>query len=187
MRFQRAWWIALLIVILPCAASDPQRPTTRKTLDQPTEIDGYPCAKGYAFVYTNSGRLSQCSVSRDVAIGATQVPAGSLVRLAPDGEPLYVMLIHDSPIGEVKCKGGGLLGPGEGASTALYPSGKLKECFLTGDQRVQGVPCMGGRIIADVFGGGSGTFFYESGKLRSCKLSANFGSQHKGDRFSQRE
>jgi hypothetical protein len=79
--------------------------------------------------------------------------------------------------------GGSWLGPGEGASTALYPSGELKECFLAGDQTVQGVPCMNGGILGD--GLGSGAMFYESGKLKSCKLTRDFGSHRKGERFVQ--
>jgi hypothetical protein len=58
------------------------------------------------------------------------------------------MLQHNSVIAGVKCSGGNwLLGPSEGAMTALYPCGKL----------------------------------------HSCKLSHDYGSQHRGDRFTQEQ
>jgi len=66
---------------------------------------------------------------------------------------------------------------------AFYPSGKLKQCYLAGDQMVQGVPCMSGGFFGD--GRGGGAKFHESGKLASCKLTKDFGAWHKGDRFVQ--
>ena len=79
------------------------------------------------------------------------------------------------------CRGGNwLLGPSEGAITGLYTSGRLKLCWLTSDQLVQGVPC----AHSGMFTGDSGARFYESGKLRSCKLSKNFGGHRQGERFS---
>ena len=65
----------------------------------------------------------------------------------------------------------------------FYPSGKLKECYLAGDQTVQGVPCMNGGIFGD--GLCLGAVFHETGKLKSCKLTRDFGTWHKGDRFTQ--
>jgi antitoxin component YwqK of YwqJK toxin-antitoxin module len=90
---------------------------------------------------------------------------------------------HDAPILGMTCMGGSLLGPGEGSVVAFYPSGKLKQCYLAGDQVVQGVPCMSGGFFGD--GRGGGTMFNENGKLKSCKLTKDFGAQHKGDRFVQ--
>jgi hypothetical protein len=66
---------------------------------------------------------------------------------------------------------------------AFYPSGKLKQCYLAGDQMVQGVPCMSGGFFGD--GRGGGAQFHENGKLKSCKLTKDFGAWHKGDRFVQ--
>jgi hypothetical protein len=185
MSCERKLLLCLLIPLLRCIAADTPRPeVTRKTLDAPIEIQGYPCAKGYAFFYSD-GRLNQCSVSRETAFGEVRVPSGSLINLRLDGKPQYAMLSHNANILSYRCRGGSWLGPGEGAMTAFYPSGKLKECFLAGDQDIQGVPCMGGSFFADVFGGGSGTFFYESGKLRSCKLSKDFGNLRRGEHIFQ--
>jgi hypothetical protein len=162
------------------AQSKPQ--TYRKTLDRAAEIQGYSCAKGYVWFFMD-GRLSQCTVAKDTAVGESLVPEWSIVSLGADGKPAFVFLRQDAWIAGVKCKGGSWLGPGEGASTAFYPSGQLKECFLAGDQTVQGVPCTNGGIFGD--GLGSGALFYEGGKLKSCKLAKEYGGQRKGERFVQ--
>ena len=49
--------------------------------------------------------------------------------------------------------------------TGFYPSGKLKYCWLTTDQEVQGVPC----ARSGMFTGNSGVEFYEDGRLKGCK------------------
>ena len=174
---------ALCACGLSSAASAGTAPhANRKTLDQPTEIQGYPCGKGYAWFF-DDGRLNRCTVTREIAFGEARIPAGSYIALHPDGTPDFVQMSHDAPILGMICMGGSLLGPGEGSVVAFYPSGKLKQCYLAGDQMVQGVPCMSGGFFADGHGGGA--MFHESGKLKSCKLTRDFGAQHKGDRFVQ--
>ncbi|MGD0800951.1 MAG: hypothetical protein ABR906_06525 [Terracidiphilus sp.] len=177
-----------LLALLPCAlswaawaASLPH--TTRKTLDRPTEIQGYPCDKGYAWFFDDE-HLSRCTVTREIPFGEARIPAGSYIALNPDGTPDLVQLSHDAPILDMNCMGGSLLGPSEGAMVAFYSSGKLKQCYLAGDQDVQGVPCMNGGFFGD--GRGGGAQFHENGKLASCKLTKDFGGQHKGDRFVQK-
>lgn len=164
------------------AFAQPQPQTHRATLKQPTVIQGYPCAKGYAWYYAD-GSLNRCSVSRETAFAEAQIPAGSIIVLLPDGKPKYVLLSHDTPVAGNLCMGGSWLGPGEGSATAFYPSGKLKQCYLAGDQTVQGVPCMNGGISGD--GAGGGVIFHENERLKSCKLTKDYGGQRKGERFVQ--
>jgi len=102
--------------------------------------------------------------------GEITVPQESWINLTHDGHPDYVFLAHDAHVADYFCKGGGFLGPREGAMTALYPSGKLKTCWLAADTVVDGLPCVHASIRADAFGGGSGTYFHENGRLKSCKL-----------------
>lgn len=83
------------------------------------------------------------------------------------------------------CDGGGSLGVSEGATVSFYPSGKLKECFLAADQAVQGVPCSRGGFWVALSNGDPSLKFRQSGRLASCKLSKNYGSQRKGERFEQ--
>ncbi|MGA3081796.1 MAG: hypothetical protein ABSD44_10490 [Terracidiphilus sp.] len=165
-----------------CVAAPPH--TYRKTLDQPTGIQGYPCAKGYAWFFDDS-RLSRCTVAREIPFGEASIPAGSYIGLNPDGTPNLVQMSHGAPVLGLICQGGGWLGPGEGAMVAFYPSGKLKLCYLAGDQTVQGVPCASGGFFASLTGVDPGVSFDESGRLRACKLAKDFGAQRKGERFVQ--
>lgn len=160
----------------------------RTKLNQATEIQGYACAKDYAWFYSD-GKLKRCTTSREIAVGVAQVQRGSIIELLPDGRPSYVMMLHDAAVGEVECSGGNwLLGPSEGAMVALYPSGKLKQCWLAKDQTVQGVPCIRGGVLG-LFGDGArsdgGVKFYESGKLESCTLGKDYGGKKRGDHFQQ--
>jgi antitoxin component YwqK of YwqJK toxin-antitoxin module len=160
----------------------------RTKLAQATEIQGYACAKDYAWFYSD-GKLQRCTTSREIAVGVAQVQRGSIIELLPDGRPSYVMMLHDAAVGEVECSGGNwLLGPSEGAMVVLYPSGKLKQCWLAKEQVVQGVPCMRGGFLG-LFGDGArrdgGAKFYESGKLESCTLAKDYGGKRRGDHFQQ--
>jgi ABC-type nickel/cobalt efflux system permease component RcnA len=166
--------------------------THRIKLRQTTEIQGYPCAKGYAFLYAD-GKLENCAVSKEIAFGEAKLPVGSLVILLPDGRPKYAMMEHNVEVAGVKCSGGNwLLGPSEGAMTSFYPSGKLKLCYLAGDQMVQGVPCRHEESILGVAYGiavkhpnDPDIEFYESGKLESCTLAKDFGGKRRGEHFQQ--
>jgi hypothetical protein len=164
--------------------------THRTKLHQITVIQGYSCAKGYTWFYAD-GHLSECFISRDIDVGEAHIPKGSIIQLFPVQDDrrrlIGVMLNHDTAISGVRCSGGGLLGPAEGAGTTLYPSGKLYACSPVEDQVVQGVPCRHDDGPLDILYGlwikhrdyDLGIEFYESGKLKSCGLSEDFGGQKK--------
>jgi len=180
-----------VVVAVGCGVTQTAQPrpaTQRTTLQKDTEIQGYPCAKGYAWFYAD-GKLENCAVSQETQFGEALIPRGSIIYLKPDGRPKFAMMQHNTEVAGVKCSGGNwLLGPSEGAMTDFYPSGKLELCFLSEDEVVQGVPCMRAGFLG-LFGDGArrdgGAKFYESGKLHSCTLSKDFGSQHRGDHFTQ--
>lgn len=155
--------------------------STRKTLDYPSEIQGYDCAKGYAWLYDN-GRLERCTVARDTTFGEAQIPSGSIIVLDPDGNPRFAFLSRNWPILGPMCRGGAWFGPGEGPDTAFYPNGKLKVCWLAGDQYVQGVPCKdsGGFFAAILGHGNRDVEFYENGRLKSCTLAKDFADLKRG-------
>jgi len=176
---------AVLLATTTAVLAAPPPQTTRRMLAQPEEIQGYACAKGYAFFYTD-GHLQRCFVSRETAFGEIRVPQGSIINLLPDGRPQYVMLAHNTLVSGVNCSGDGLLGPAEGSVTTLYPSGKFKACYLVGNQRVQGVPCESGGFFHAIAGHDLPVEFYENGKFKSCLLSADYGDRHRGERFEQR-
>ena len=165
-----------------CAAGPPH--TYRKTLDQPTETQRYPCAKGYAWFY-DDGRLSRCTVTREIPFGEARIPAGSYIALNPDGSPDLVQMSRDARILGLTCNAVKGVEIGEGAVVAFYHSGKLKLCFLAHAQTVQGVPCAKDGFFATLTGVDPGVSFDESGKLRASKLSKDSGAQHKGERFVQ--
>jgi hypothetical protein len=183
--------ICVLLVGVGCGVTQTAQSGTaaqRTKLQQDTEMQGYLCAKGYAMVYP-SGHLASCSVSRETVFGEALIPAGSIIDLDWAGKPKGAMMAHNTVIAGVKCGGGNwLLGPSEGAATGFYPNGKLKICFLAGDQSVQGVPCMAAGFIG-LFGDGArrdgGAKFYESGKLESCTLAKDYGGKRRGEHFQQ--
>ena len=167
--------------------AQPRPATHRAKLRQATEIQGYPCAKGYTWFYAD-GKLSECEVSQETQYGEALIPRGSTIDLKPDGRPSFAMLQHESEVAGVKCGGGNwLLGPSEGAMTSFYPSGKLRACSLAADQVVQGVPCRHDDGPLGILYGlwvkhqdyDHGIEFYMNGKLKSCGLSEDFGGQKK--------
>jgi len=179
---------ALLLLSVLIGASllsaDAPPESQRKHLDRPTIIQGYACASGYAWFFPD-GRLTRCTVSREIDFGDTHIPEGSIVELFPDGRLRYVMMKHYTVLNGVRCSGGGPLGPAEGSITALYPSGKLMSCYLDRDEAVQGVPCAGGGFWKAIVGHDQAVEFYENGKLKSCRLSQDFGNHKRGDGFLQ--
>ncbi|MGA3023145.1 MAG: hypothetical protein ABSF98_00095 [Bryobacteraceae bacterium] len=141
-------------------------------------INEYPCAGGTTSYVARTG-LTSCKVSRETAFGEARVPEGSTISLRED-KPAFTFLSRDARIDGYTCRGGE-----HDWSTAFYPSGKLKVCWLAADQDVQGVPCMRASFFSDVFGGTAGVHFYENGKLRTCKVSRDTSIQ--GRRFRSRD
>lgn len=174
--------ILFAVLVSACAASTPA--TERRKLAQNTTIQGYPCARGWAWFYAG-GSLRQCAVSRQATFGEARIPAGSIIVLTPDGKPHHVFLSQDCSLAGYNVRGGGILGPSEGDVTAFYPDGKLRSIYLVADQTIQGVPCRGGEwgIFTDPFGGGNHVEFYENGNLRACKLTRAFGGRKGGERI----
>ena len=178
-------FVPMLCGLLFCglhAANCAQPQVHRRYLHQPSEIGGYPCATGWAWFFAD-GRLNRCTITREIPFGEARIPAETYIAVRDDGAPDFIQMSHNAPILGMTCMGGSWLGSGEGAMVAFYPSGKLKQCFLAGDQIVQGVPCTNGGLFGD--GTGSGAIFHESGKLKSCKLTGDFGTFKRGQRFEQ--
>jgi len=177
-------FLGLFLCILQCAASAGAPPRTeRRKLAQPTEIQGYPCDKGYAWFYAD-GKLCRCFVSRETQLGEALGPKGSILSLKPEGTLDGVQMARSTRIHNVLCDGGGFLGPAEGSGVGYYPSGKLKVCYLAGNQEVQGVPCAHGGIFASL-AADPAVNFYESGNLRSCRLSRDFNGQKRNTIWKQ--
>lgn len=157
--------------------------TIRRKLAQPIEIQGYPCAKGYAWFYSD-GKLQKCTVTREMPYGEITIPAGSWITLTEDGEPWGVQMPHDAAMLGLTCQGGSFLGPSESSVVAFYPNGKLKDCYLAHDQLVQGVPCSHGGFWTSLDGPDPGVHFAPDGKLKRCRLSADYQGHHRGEVFA---
>jgi hypothetical protein len=179
----------ILLIALTCTLSVPLCAATpnayRKTLAQPTVIQGYPCAKGYAWFYPGDA-LKSCFLAQDASFGEAKVPAGSYITLLVNGRPRFVQLVQDAPVDGYAGRGGSFLGPSEGPITALYPSGKLRSIYLVGDQAVQGVPCRGGEwgFFTDHINGGNVVEFNQDGKLHACRLTRDFNGVRSGYRIT---
>jgi len=174
--------VAVLCGPLVLSWSCAQTTSTRKTLDHETEIQGYHCTKGYAWLFAD-GRLKRCTVARETAFGEATLPVGSLIALTPEGRPDLAQMTHDTLVRGYRCQGGSLLGPSEGATVAFYPSGKLKELFLANDQTVDGVPCAHGGLVSTTVHGNPSVRFNEDGQMVSCRLSQDFEGQKRGERY----
>jgi hypothetical protein len=175
--------IATTVIGLPSSsAAQAPKEAYRQTLAQPTEIQGYPCAKGYGWFYPD-GKLQKCTVTRDIPFGEITIPAGSWITLAQDGKPRGVQMPHDAPVLGLTCQGGSFLGPSEGSVVALYPNGKLHVCYLAHDQPVQGVPCGHGGFWASLKGPDPGVLFTPDGRLKQCRLSADYQGRGRGELF----
>ena len=78
---------ALLFIGLQVAyCARPQPQSHRSTLQLVAEIQGYSCAKGYAWFFAD-GRLHRCTVVRQTKFGEARIPAGSIIAIHPDGTP----------------------------------------------------------------------------------------------------
>lgn len=162
-----------------CTIHPARENTTPKQLSALAEIRGYPCAAGYAWFFAD-GKLALCFVSREAAFGVVKVPEKSMIYLGRDGSPRFVFLAHDATLNGYLCRGSG-----HDYSTALFPSGRLKTCWLAAESVVDGVPSTCAGFVADVFGGGVETDFHENGKLKTCEVSRDFAIDghtfHQGD------
>src|SRR5271157_5405789 len=103
--------IGLSITGLPASsAAQAQGDPIRRKLAQPIEIQGYRCAKGYAWFYSD-GKLQKCTVTREMPYGEITIPAGSWITLSEDGKPRGVQMPHDAAMLGLTCQGGSFLGP----------------------------------------------------------------------------
>ena len=177
--------LALVLSVLAYAGSfGAQSQSSPRTL-APHGSSGLPMRKRLCMVLSRRP-LAAMHRLRKTAFGEAQVPSGSVITLHSDGHPKYVNLTHDASVLGYRCRGGGG-SDRESDTTAFYPTGKLKLCWLAGNQDVQGIPCMdaGGFLAAIFHYGGGATEFYENGKLHRCTVSKDFGVLRRGTRFVQ--
>lgn len=83
---------ALTLCFLPFFAwGGPPLSHERRKFVAPQEVQGYLCAKGWAWFYAD-GQLESCTLERDTPFGEVQAPRGSWIRLTAEVKPLYLVL-----------------------------------------------------------------------------------------------
>ncbi len=173
---------AFLICVFLATASLASEPNAlRNKVPQDTVIQGFPCARGYAWFYPD-GSLNECTVARPITFANDRVPRGSVIQLWPNGAARYLTLPHAALIAGYHVTSGNPPGSPKGAATAFYPSGKLRSFYLFNDQTIQGVPCRGsqGSFLSASAANAYRVDFYEDGKLQSCQLTQNYQGQKAG-------
>jgi hypothetical protein len=164
-----------------CWAAEPN--AIRDKIAHDSSIQGYPCARGYAWFYPD-GSLNECTVSRPVLFGNVHVPRGSVIQLWPNGAARYLNMPHAGLIAGYRVTSSSL-SESEGNRTTFYPSGKLRSIFTRNDKTIDGVPCRGvGNTLVESPGGANRVEFYEDGKLQSCQLIRDYQGQKAGQRLT---
>jgi hypothetical protein len=162
--FAGAITLAVLIGALGVSAA-PRQKTVRSRLKTPTEIDGVPCAAGYAWRVAETGRLHSCTLARDAAVHGAPLLRGAWVAFNPDGTISYVFLRKTTTIQGHRCRG-----QGHGWMTHFYPNGQLRLCWLSQDEMIQNAPCARATFSGEFFGRHYATSeFHENGALASCR------------------
>lgn len=164
--------ILLTLVPSPCGAAgqDAEPRIVRTKSAAPIEVDGVPCAAGHVFREEESGRLRRCTLGRDAVVHHADLKKGSIVALDADGSIRYVFLPGTTMVGEHSCRG-----RGHGWMTLFHPNGRLKLCWLSRREVIQGVPCSKATFLGEFFGRKHASAeFHENGALASCVASAGF-------------
>ena len=110
--------------------------TKMGNLAEDTEIDGWPCRRGFVSFYAD-WRLDECHLSREYERNGIVMPQGT--RVFPDkrGNPGVCMFPHDVDIQGFSCRGNRM----GGFMTAFYPTGQLHWFYTREPVTVNGVTC----------------------------------------------
>jgi len=174
---------ACLAVVALLGCWKPARPGSPPTkLETPRDIQGVPCT-GYAS-FAADGHLTSCVLAREHAFGPIVLPAESWVQLRADGSPESVLLRTSTPamLDGHRCRGGS-----GGWAASFHPNGRLRSCYIVGDEIIDDVPCQHGSFRGEATGGVV-VRFHDNGRLASCRLFADVTiagrTYKKGDRVT---
>jgi hypothetical protein len=169
----RVYGLLLVLLVGSATAAGAQRPPLERVkLRQPTVIDGVPCAgRSGAFAPSASlypsGRLAACRLAEPAVLFGQPLPEGAWLHLNEDGTPRYVFLGRTTELQGHRCRGSGATG----WQTVLYPSGRLRVCWLAEDAVIDGVPCRRASFFGELSGNTS-VVLREDGRLASCRVSS---------------
>jgi len=131
-------------------------------LQNPAQIDGFPCAAGWIH-FSESGSLKAFYLAETSTIQGCQIPKGTWIRLYSDQTLQFCFFPEETIIQGYVCDGG--RGGSEGVATLFYPSGKLGSFYTPKDVVIHGMPCQAGPFQP--------IQLYENGNLRQFTLSSN--------------
>ncbi len=127
-------------------------------ISEDTEIQGYPCKKGWVH-FVSEFKLLNFTASQPIENGANVIPEDSYIRLNDKGQITVCALPRTMEIQGHLCKGTG--GP-KGVHTTFYSGGELHCFFAPKAVDIDGIPCKGG-----VF---QYLKLHPNGKLKQCTL-----------------
>lgn len=145
---------------LPLTQVRGQGATTIARLQNPMQIDGFPCDAGWIH-FTESGQLRAFTLAETCTIQGNQLPKRTWIRLDPDMAIKFCSFPENANIQGYICRGG--MGGSEGVTTSFYPSGRLSGFYPPNDIEIQGIPCKASSF--------SPINLYENGYLKEFTLS----------------
>jgi hypothetical protein len=164
-----AAWLAVGAGVLAAGAAGAAAPPVRCLLTANVDIEGVPCAAGYAWRFPD-GRLQRCTLARSARVRGAVLPARTIVVFAPNGSCAQVFLPETTMVEGHACRGGG-----HSYMTGFHPNGRLKLCWLDSEETIQGVPCARASFLGELFHRSpSGVELAADGRLVGCRASRDF-------------
>lgn len=105
-----------------------------------TVIDGVECRAGHPVVLGDGGQLSQATLAEDTTVQGIACRGGAPIVLAPDGRPISARLARREVLGGVALA----------ADTEVMMElrgDRPSRGVLAEDQRIDGIPCLGGTAV----------------------------------------
>ncbi|MFT3740810.1 MAG: hypothetical protein QM786_18830 [Breznakibacter sp.] len=127
-------------------------------------IEGAKCVSWLHFF--ESGSVKQFQTANDIKQAAYVVPAGSIVFPEEHDISCFkgIRFSKDVNIDHIICKGGNEV------EVDFYPNGRIKSCFLSANQTIQGFPCKSSLLKP--------IKFYPDGKIMVLTLSTDYEIQN---------
>jgi hypothetical protein len=129
-------------------------------LAENSEIDGFPCARGF-IVFHDNWTLKEFKLFRSHPFREFVMPTDSWVFPDRNGNIITCIFPRDVEIQGHLCRGG--KGGTEGVQTTFHKNGSLSSYFSREDIVVNGIPCLGS-VLHPVR-------LHANGQLQSCTLS----------------
>lgn len=127
-----------------------------------SEIQGYPCKKGFVVLHENLS-LDEFTLSREFVWQGVVFPAGTFVFCDTTGAIAVCAFPTNQQVQGYICRGNGGI---EGIRTGFYPNGRLRFFYPPEDIVIDCILC-----DASLFHGGIS--LHENGRLAKCKIAQN--------------